>query len=114
LGIAGLKVFYAGLLENANVIAVMWDLNSLQYAVLTVLACGIAEKSVKSMLLEDRFCTVGYWKESDVRSVFHNLWSTKLCENCTSALRDQIQKMRFFIRYAEYAVSEDFLRDCGI
>jgi len=49
LGFAGLKFFIAGLHENENKSAVMWDLNSffiMQYFK-TVLACGIAGKICK-------------------------------------------------------------------
>jgi len=50
LGFAGLRdqrIFYAGLRENENKIAVMWDLSSLRCAILAVLACGIAGKICK-------------------------------------------------------------------
>jgi len=43
-----LKAFYQGLQENENKLVVMQDLNSLQYAVLTVLVCGIAGKICKN------------------------------------------------------------------
>jgi len=45
--IVGLKVFYAGLQEDENKLAVMQDLNSMRYAVSTVLACGIVGKICK-------------------------------------------------------------------
>jgi len=53
LGFVGLKVFYARLQENKNKIVVMRDLNSLQYVVLTDLACGIAGKICK------KYCIAG-------------------------------------------------------
>lgn len=76
LGFAGWKVFYAQLWENG--IAVMWDLNSLRYTVLTVLTCSIVGKICKCMVLRDSLSTLGCGKELDVTSVFHNFWSTKL------------------------------------
>jgi len=41
-----------GLRENENKIAVMRDLNSLRYAVLTVLVCSIAGKICKKYGIE--------------------------------------------------------------
>jgi len=43
-----LKVFYAGLWENENKIAVMQDLSPLRYVVLADLACGIVGKICKN------------------------------------------------------------------